>query len=239
MKIVNNLTACTATHDPCDYCHSIECICCDFPFNENDSIETLIKSQSKARSFVMYLEIPKNAFKNDDYNSIKLYDNYLSDEEDFILNTNLTLNDCLNSFSHWEKLDETNEWYCPKCKEHRQGFKRIELYKLPRYLILQLKRFKNQFGFFINSKNSTFVDFPITDLNMNKYLVGPKNNKENYIYDLISVNQHYGVSFGGHYTALCKKDDVWYEFDDETVSKEKHNNIVTSNAYILIYKLRI
>ena len=239
LKIVNNLTACTKTHDPCDYCHSRECICCDFPFNENDTIETLVKSQSKVRSFVMYLEIPKNAFKNDDYNSIKLYDNYLSDEEDFIINTNLTLNDCLNSFSHWEKLDETNEWYCPKCKEHRQGFKRIELYRLPKYLILQLKRFKNQFGFFINSKNSTFVDFPVSNLNMNKYIVGPKSKEENYIYDLIAVNQHYGVSFGGHYTALCKKEDVWYEFDDETVSKEKEKNLVTANAYILIYKLRI
>ena len=59
-----------------------------------------------------------------------------------------------------------------------------------------------------------------------------------YIYDLISVSQHYGASFGGHYTSVCKKDKVWFKFDDESVNKISQDNIVNSSAYILLYKLR-
>ena len=236
LKIVNNLTPCTKTHDPCDYCKSADCISCEFKFGKDMTMEELQNTQSKKRSFVMFLEIPKENFENEDYDSIKLYDNYLDDEENFILSNELTLENCFNSFSRCEKLDETNEWYCPKCKEHRRGYKQLEIFRLPTYLILELKRFKNQYGFFINSKNSTFVKFPLEDLNLNKYLVGPKS--KNYIYDLIAVSQHWGASFGGHYTSVCKKEDIWYEFDDEDVSKTNKDRIVNSNAYVLVYQLK-
>ena len=228
---------CTKTQDPCDYCKSTECVSCEFKFDKNMTMGDLNKTQSKKRSFVMYLEIPKDNFKNGDYTSIKLYDDYLNDEEDFILNNELTLENCINTFSRCEKLDESNEWYCSKCKEHRRGYKQLELFRLPRYLILQLKRFKNQIVFFFNSKNSTNVKFPLDNLNLNKYLVGPKNM--DYIYDLISVSQHYGASFGGHYTAVCRKENNnWYKFDDESVYRISPSSIVNSEAYILIYKLR-
>ena len=59
-----------------------------------------------------------------------------------------------------------------------------------------------------------------------------------YIYDLIAVSQHYGASFGGHYTAVCKKENNWFEFDDENVEKIGESKIVNSYAYILVYKLR-
>ena len=236
LRILNNLTACTKTKDPCDYCKSKDCVSCEFKFGQNMTMGELKKTQSKKRSFVMYLEIPKENFKNDDYNSIKLYDNYLNDEEDFILNNELSLENCINTFSRCEKLDELNEWYCSKCKEHRRGYKQLELFRLPRYLLLELKRFRGQSGFFFNSKNSTNVKFPLENLNLNKYLVGPKNM--DYIYDLISVSQHYGASFGGHYTSVCKKGNVWFKFDDESVDKIGADNIVNPYAYILIYKLR-
>ena len=236
LRILNNLTACTKTNDPCDYCKSKDCVSCEFKFGQNMTMGELKKTQSKKRSFVMYLEIPKENFKNDDYNSIKLYDNYLNDEEDFILNNELSLENCINTFSRCEKLDELNEWYCSKCKEHRRGYKQLELFRLPRYLLLELKRFRGQSGFFFNSKNSTNVKFPLENLNLNKYLVGPKNM--DYIYDFISVSQHYGASFGGHYTSVCKKGNVWFKFDDESVDKIGADNIVNPYAYILIYKLR-
>ena len=236
LKIVNNLTACTKTRDPCDYCKTKECISCEFKFDKNMTMKDLKNTQSKARSFVMYLDIPIENFENSDFDSIKLYDNYLNDEEDFSLSNELTLENCFNSFSKCEKLDESNEWYCSKCKEHRRGYKQLEIFRLPIYLILELKRFKNQFGFFFNSKNATFVKFPLEELNLNKYLVGPKNI--NYIYDLISVSQHYGASFGGHYTSVCKKGQKWFEFDDDDITETDKNKIVNSSAYILVYKLR-
>jgi hypothetical protein len=236
LRIVNNLTACTKTKDPCDYCGSKDCISCEFKYGKEMTMGELKNTQSKARSFVMYLEIPIENFENNNLNSIKLYDDYLDDEERFELSNELSLGNCFNSFSRCEKLDESNEWYCPKCKEHRRVYKQMEIYRLPIYLILQLKRFKNQCGFFFNSKNSTFVRFPLDNLNLNKYLVGPRNI--DYIYDLISVSQHFGFSFIGHYTSVCKKGKNWYKFDDEKVYKTDKDNIIDSNAYILVYKLR-
>ena len=230
LRILNNLTMCSSEEPPCDYCHSKECESCEFKFNKSMTMGELTSTQSKPRSFVMYLEIPK---KN---SQIKLYEEYLNDEEDFILNTELSLENCLNAFSRCEKLDESNEWYCPKCKEHRRGYKQLEFFRLPRYLLLQLKRFKGQSSFFFNTKNSTNVKFPLENLNLNKYLRGPKNM--DYIYDLIAVSQHYGASFGGHYTAVCKKENNWFEFDDENVEKIGESKIVNSYAYILVYKLR-
>ena len=236
LRIVNNLTACTKTKDPCDYCGSKDCISCEFKYGKEMTMGELKNTQSKARSFVMYLEFPIENFENNNLNSIKLYDDYLDDEERFELTNELSLGNCFNSFSRCEKLDESNEWYCPKCKEHRRVYKQMEIYRLPIYLILQLKRFKNQCGFFFNSKNSTFVRFPLENLNLNKYLVGPRNI--DYIYDLISVSQHFGFSFIGHYTSVCKKGKNWYKFDDEKVYKTDKDNIIDSNAYILVYKLR-
>ena len=34
--------------------------------------------------------------------------------------------------------------YCPKCKEHREAIKQMSLWRLPRILIIQLKRFTYQ-----------------------------------------------------------------------------------------------
>ena len=34
--------------------------------------------------------------------------------------------------------------YCPKCKEHREAIKQMSLWRLPKILIIQLKRFTYQ-----------------------------------------------------------------------------------------------
>ena len=235
LKIVNNLTQCSNKKYPCDYCHSFECISCEFKFDKKMTMGELQNTQTKVRSFVMFLKIPEENFENKNYDSIKLYDDYLDDEEDFILTKELTLENCLNSLSRCEKLDERNEWYCSKCKTHRAGYKQLELFRLPRYLIIQLKRFKNQFGFLLNAKNSTFVRFPLNNLNLNKYVVGPKI--VNYNYNCIGICKHLGYSFLGHYIAISKKEGDWYVFDDDSVYSTYESSIVDSNAYILIYKL--
>lgn len=54
----------------------------------------------------------------------------------------ILLTDCLAEFKQSETLDEDNMWYCSKCKEHVQATKTLELFRLPRLLIITLKRFK-------------------------------------------------------------------------------------------------
>jgi ubiquitin C-terminal hydrolase len=63
-------------------------------------------------------------------------------------------------------------------------------------------------------------------------------NEDNQIYDLFGVVLHTGTLNGGHYTAICKNVDDWYEFNDSQVIKlQQHelNKIVSNHAYILFY----
>ena len=78
--------------------------------------------------------------------------------------------------------------------------KSIAFWKLPKILIIFLKRYNNS-----NMKLNSNIDFPLTDLDMSKYVLG--YNKSKYIYDLYAVSNHVGGSFGGHYYAYCKNND--------------------------------
>ena len=109
--------------------------------------------------------------------------------------------------------------------------KKMQLYKLPKILILHLKRFKTNKIFNIgssyfsggSSKINIFVDFPGPgeDLDMSSYSITTNQiKKEKMIYNLIGVSNHYGGLGGGHYTAFAKNplNDKWYEYNDSNVS---------------------
>ena len=53
----------------------------------------------------------------------------------------ITLYNCLNLFTETEKLGKDDAWYCPECKEFVQATKKFDLWKLPRVLVIHLKRF--------------------------------------------------------------------------------------------------
>ncbi|CAF4507662.1 unnamed protein product, partial [Rotaria magnacalcarata] len=60
-------------------------------------------------------------------------------------------------------------------------------------------------------------------------------------YDLVAVSNHTGGLTSGHYTAYSKnlQDGNWYSFDDDVVRQlNSDNNVVTKNAYILVYVQR-
>ena len=233
LSIVNNLTPCTREHLPCDYCNKNTCNHCAFKFNKDNTIEDLIKSQSKKRTFLIYIDIPFENF-NGNLNNIKLFDDYKDDEGKF--DDGKDLYSCFKALSKKEQLDSDNLWYCSQCKEHRQAIKQLQLYKLPIILIIQLKRFTNSSRFFFNNKNDTEIDLPIYNLELTDYIVGNKDKK--YCYELFAVNRHFGISIGGHYTAICKNGNKWYEFDDEDVSEYQPSKLVSNNAYLLFYKLK-
>ena len=58
-----------------------------------------------------------------------------------------------------EKLVEGNEVWCSKCQDLKLAEKKMWMYKASKYLIIQLKRFK-QIGY-EKSKNYAEVKFPI------------------------------------------------------------------------------
>ena len=64
---------------------------------------------------------------------------------------------------------------------------------------------------------------------------------KNEMYDLFAVVVHQGSLNGGHYTALAKNGESWFEFNDRYVVRLKQNDerkIINSGAYILFYQKR-
>lgn len=149
----------------------------------------------------------------------------------------ITLHDCLKLFSKREVLGMNDSWYCPRCKEHRQATKQIQLWDTPDVLLIHLKRFENLRSF--SDKIDEVVYFPITGLDMSPYMVN-KEDPRGTIYDLVAVDNHYGGLGGGHYTAYAKNssDSRWYYFDDSRVTETSPERGIASSAYLLFYMRR-
>uniref|UniRef100_A0A8B9X8S6 ubiquitinyl hydrolase 1 n=1 Tax=Bos mutus grunniens TaxID=30521 RepID=A0A8B9X8S6_BOSMU len=144
-----------------------------------------------------------------------------------------TLQDCLRLFSKEEKLTDNNRFYCSHCRARRDSLKKIEIWKLPPVLLVHLKRFSYDGRW--KQKLQTSVDFPLENLDLSQYVIGPKNNLKKY--NLFSVSNHYGGLDGGHYTAYCKNAarQRWFKFDDHEVSDISISSVKSSAAYILFY----
>lgn len=69
--------------------------------------------------------------------------------------------------------------------------------------MFHLKRFT--YSRYLKNKIDTFVNFPIHDLDLSKYV--KNENGQSYLYELYAVSNHYGGLGGGHYTAYAKVSD--------------------------------
>ena len=189
-------------------------------FNTNSKY--LKNKEMKLNSCLIY----KTDFKN-----IKIKKNK-SQKISNLNNSIITLGDCLKNFCKEEKLEKGNEWYCPKCKKHTLASKKMELFYLPKILIICFKRFVRES--FRWRKNEVFVDFPINSLDMGEYMIGP--DKEHSKYNLFAVSQHYGSTGFGHYTAVCKNFEKWYSYNDSSIHPCSENDARSSAAYVLFYR---
>ncbi|KAF5401413.1 Ubiquitin carboxyl-terminal hydrolase 4, partial [Paragonimus heterotremus] len=150
--------------------------------------------------------------------------------------TPLRLTDCMVKFIQAEKLSARDLWYCRRCKGEKQATKKFDLWSLPKVLVIQLKRFRSTLR--SRDKIDCLVDFPIRGLDLTPWVV--RNTNERYIYDLIAVSNHMGYLGGGHYTAYALNEPTkrWYVFDDASTRMIDESKVVTSAAYVLIYRRR-
>ena len=108
----------------------------------------------------------------------------------------------------------------------------MELYYLPKILIICFKRFiKDSYRW---EKNDDEVDFPLNNMDMKNFVIGP--DKDHSVYDLFAVSQHYGSTGFGHYTAVCKNDGKWFSYNDSSCSETSENDALSSAAYVLFYR---
>lgn len=156
------------------------------------------------------------------------------------------LTTCLNLFSKRNNLDENNKWYCPHCKEHVCAESTTYIDKLPDVLVLQLERFEfiQGYGSFTNRRKiSSYISFPIHDLNMSDWLYQKESLKEeDCIYDLKAICNHSGSSSGGHYYCFaCDENEgteVWNEYNDSYVHSLQETDLIRDTAYVLFYQRR-
>lgn len=148
-----------------------------------------------------------------------------------------SLYDSLDYHCKEELLEGDNKYYDEDNDEYVDAKRSLSFWKLPKYLIIHLKRFRNNLR-----KIDSLIQFPIKDLDMAKYC---KNTREKSKYDLISVGNHIGFSSNaGHYFSMNKnKDGKWLIHNDSNVREIEYTDdedlgkkIITKNAYVLIYE---
>lgn len=153
-----------------------------------------------------------------------------------------TLQDCMELYLTTEVLRGSNQWYCEKCKTHRDATKKIDLWILPPILIVHLKRFTHQgsvgSSYGSGSKNGANVAYPSKQWDLSKVVLSKAGDPA--IYDLYAVSNHLGSLGGGHYTAhaLNRFDDQWYEFNDSQFRVIPQDTVMVENnpaAYVLFY----
>ena len=126
-----------------------------------------------------------------------------------------------------ERLDDENMLYCSGCKKHVQAMKTVTLWRIPKILVVHLKRFEYR-GTFNRSKIEVLVDFPLDGLDLDSHAPQSSVAEDDFVddrvpmmYDLFGVVNHYGRMGYGHYTAHARRWDEtgteqkWAEFDDE------------------------
>ena len=172
------------------------------------------------------------------YQSSVFFESFNSLNIDINIIGSCKLTDCIDNYF---KMSIINDWKCEKCYQPSgtQEFgctKKLNIWTLPNYLIIQLKRFDNN-----GNKIRNFVEFPIDELDLTKYICPIKKDANNYIYSLYAVNYHAGNMDTGHYWSSVKSiDNTWYLFNDGNISRYHTNTdiksqLVTSDAYILFY----
>lgn len=148
--------------------------------------------------------------------------------------TSDSLEGCLDNYFEEYNIDE---WNCEKC-ENKGCNKKSKLWSLPNYLIINLKRFKTDEKNKLH-KNIENVKFPLSNLNLTKYITKEKNDENNYIYDCYAVNYHTGNLNNGHYYSIVKNlNKSWYLMNDGNVSIFRNVNNMNNNAYIIFYHRR-
>ncbi|XP_076248250.1 ubiquitin specific peptidase 36 isoform X3 [Calliopsis andreniformis] len=144
-----------------------------------------------------------------------------------------TLDEALTSYFSREQLDN-NDYKCEACKRRVPATKQFSLERPPKVLCVQLKRFS-----VLGGKISKHIGFKQT-IDMGPYLWRePGEPTQPLTYKLMSIVTHMGPSVNcGHYTAVAKvSTGQYYSFDDSCVRPINLSNVLSTNAYIMIFEM--
>ncbi|XP_061448570.1 ubiquitin carboxyl-terminal hydrolase 2 isoform X1 [Rhineura floridana] len=146
----------------------------------------------------------------------------------------VNLIDCMRLFTKEDILDGDEKPTCCRCKARTKCMKKFSIQRFPKILVLHLKRFSE--ARMRSSKLTTFVNFPLKDLDLREFA---SQNCNHAIYNLYAVSNHSGTTMGGHYTAYCKNpvSGEWHAFNDSRVTPLSSSHVRSSDAYLLFFEL--
>jgi ubiquitin carboxyl-terminal hydrolase 3 len=166
----------------------------------------------------------------------------IKDSKDMIKTFNIY--DCLDHMTKEEQLDDDNKMNCEMCGLQNRAHSQSLLWKTPKVLVLHIKRFLvNSYGI-TSQKITNSVEYPITNLDLEKYFDPTSPYKSSSKYDLIGINIHQAFGYGrninsGHYTSIVKNimNNNWYLYNDANKLKQIFTNehLQDQNAYMLFY----
>jgi ubiquitin carboxyl-terminal hydrolase 4/11/15 len=189
IKTVTN----TRGFQECFFCNDRRCDNCDLAMSDTVTLQD-IAAKIKDNDFKLELEV---YFENmPDYvelarlNSCVDYNKNVktpsSPEEAKKESSAVTIYDCFKQFMVPEQLGEDNQWYCSRCKEFQRATKKMEIYKAPPIIMIQLKRFKAANSILSKAKIGEKIDFPINNLDLTNYVL---NHELPMDYDLPSFDE--------------------------------------------------
>ena len=110
--------------------------------------------------------------------------------------------------------------------------------KFPETLIICFNRFVRN-NFFME-KNATIVRFPLKNLDLSPYGLNI-DNREEYLYDLVSTICHEGKPEEGHFRSLVLHpgmSDQWFECDGLRIRKQLPQSVSLAESYLQVWSRR-
>lgn len=161
-------------------------------------------------------------------------------------NDECSLESCLENYIKETQLDESELYECYKCKQKNRSIRKFSLWRLPRVLIITLKRFNSSWDksrqTLVSVKNNINILIP-EQLDVKNFQSTSAISKGKTIYDLRSVAHHIGNQNSGHcYSYVKAPNNIWFNIDDTNIrqiSEQNSQNIISgSTPYLLFYHLR-
>lgn len=241
------------TQISCDFCNkqNMYCNCLFDRIKQNISLSSIFKLKDNGQPILSFSII----YLNKQNIKLNLLNTCIDSTQKQKSKKIMNIYNLLDFFTSEEEISSYNCDFCsnPEVK----AFRKLEINRLPKILVLQLKRFlykvENSYNKksnkytqrVVEEKNDKLIEF-YKSLDVSKYMTLKKdmsniNSSEidhykNKNFELFAVCNHIGKSNSGHYTALSKHHllNQWFEFDDKQVKKYE-DNVVTKNAYLLFF----
>jgi ubiquitin C-terminal hydrolase len=203
---------------------------------EFSPVKTIFTGMEQVKSFCSVCGIKKNNHQTFSILQLPIPVNNGVEETDIYK--------CIDKWSEKEKLDNMNRLTCDFCGVKSNITRQHSLYKPPKVLIIQLKRFKKDMYGMVCRKITNKVNYPVLDLDINKYISNSSPHKNKHKYNLFGVNIHYELGHSGnmnfgHYVSAVKNryDSEWYLFNDERepIKLTNQEQLVNDKAYLLFY----